>query len=223
VTTFGVSGKLIRNVLVMYDRQTESLWSQILGEAVEGERKGTKLESVPSRMTTWEDWKAQHPDTLALVKGRSGAADPYDSYYESQQPGVIGETFQDDRLQTKQLLVGVSVAGGTAVYPFSVLAAEPLVNDLVGDVPVLVVLAASDSGVAFERTLDGQTLSFSLDDPEALTMIDAETGSTWDGRSGLAVDGPLAGQQLPRVKSTHAFWFCWKDFYPETRVYETDR
>jgi hypothetical protein len=84
-----------------------------------------------------------------------------------------------------------------------------------------VVLAAPDSGLAFQRMLERQTLSFSLDDPEALTMIDAETGSTWNGRTGLAVDGPLAGRQLSRVKSMHAFWFCWKDFYPGTRVYET--
>lgn len=55
--SFGVSGKLIRNVLVMYDRQTESYWSQLLGEAVEGEMVGTKLEFLPSWMMTWEAWK----------------------------------------------------------------------------------------------------------------------------------------------------------------------
>ncbi len=67
--TFGVSGKLIRNVLVMYDRQTDSLWSQLLGEAVQGEMVGTKLEFLPAWMTTWEEWKALHPNTLALDKG----------------------------------------------------------------------------------------------------------------------------------------------------------
>ena len=53
---FGVSGKLIRNVLVMYDRQTESYWSQLLGESVAGTMVGTKLEFLPSWMMTWERW-----------------------------------------------------------------------------------------------------------------------------------------------------------------------
>ena len=79
--------------------------------------------------------------------------------------------------------------------------------------------ADSATGVAFDRQLAGQTLTFSLADPAALTLTDAETGSTWEGLTGLAIDGPLAGEQLVRVKSTAAFWFGWKDSYPETGVY----
>jgi len=83
--TFGVSGKLIRNVLVMYDRQTESLWSQLLGETVQGPLVGTKLEFLPAFQTTWEDWKNLQPDSLALRKGYYGSRDPYSSYYISGQ------------------------------------------------------------------------------------------------------------------------------------------
>ena len=53
-------------------------------------------------------------------------------------------------------------------------------------------------------------------------LTDAETGSTWDGLAGRAVAGPLAGEQLEWVKSTASFWFGWKDWYPETRVYGED-
>ena len=72
--TFGVSGKLIMNVLVMYDRQTDSLWSQLLGEAVEGPLAGTKLTFIESLQTTWAEWKALHPNTLALQKTFQGSA-----------------------------------------------------------------------------------------------------------------------------------------------------
>ena len=89
--TFGVSGKLIRNVLVMYDRQTEALWSQLIGEAVEGEMIGTELTYLPSWFTTWSEWKHMHPDTLALTKPYSGGRDPYASYYASNRAGVIGQ------------------------------------------------------------------------------------------------------------------------------------
>ena len=81
------------NVLVMYDRQTDSLWSQLIGEAVDGPLKGTKLEFVPSWQTTWSDWKTQYPDTLALDKGFGGSRDPYTGYYNSSSSGVIGPIF----------------------------------------------------------------------------------------------------------------------------------
>jgi hypothetical protein len=221
--TFGVSGKLIRNVLVMYDRQTESLWSQLLGEAVEGELKGDRLDFFPSVMTTWEEWKGRYPDTVALVKGFSGSRDPYDSYYASEQAGVIGETFEDERLPTKQFVVGVSRGDEAVAYPFSVLSLEPVVNDMVGDTPVVVVFGADEvTSAVFQREVEGQTLTFSLGDPEALTLTDAETGSTWQGLSGLATGGPLAGERLSQLKSTNSFWFGWKDFYPDTRVYGLD-
>ena len=221
--TFGVSGKLIMNVLVMYDRQTGSLWSQLLGESVEGELKGTKLEYFSSWMTTWEDWKGRYPDTLALVKGYSGGADRYDSYYESDRAGVIGEEHLDDRLQTKQFVVGVAQGDEAAAYPFSVLSFEPAVNDIVGGTPLLVVFQErTGTGVVFDREIEEQTLTFSLTDPEGMILTDDQTGSTWDGLTGVAVDGPLEGQSLNRLKSTSSFWFGWKDWHPETRVYGKD-
>ena len=138
--TFGVSGKLIRNVLVMYDRQTESYWSQLLGESVEGELVGTKLEFVPSWMMTWEQWQALHPETLALDKlGRRGGRDTYDGYYASGSTGVIPETIQDNRLDVKEFVNGVELTDAVVAYPFRTLNEQPVVNDTVGDEAVLVV------------------------------------------------------------------------------------
>ena len=218
--TFGVSGKLIRNVLVMYDRQTNSLWSQLLGEAVQGDMIGTKLEFLPAWMTTWEAWQALHPDTLALDKGgRRGSRDVYDSYYASGEAGVIGETFADDRLETKQFVVGVEIGGTAVAYPFSILNDKPVVNDNITGQPVLVVFDAdSAAGVTYSRQVDGQTLTF-LTAGAPRTITDAETGSTWDIFSGEAIAGPLTGHSLERLKSTVVFWFGWKDFHPDTAVY----
>lgn len=220
--SFGVSGKLIMNVLVMYDRQTDSLWSQLLGQAVEGPLKGTVLQFLPSWQTSWADWKSQHPDTLAIRKGFTGNSDPYTGYYTSSAAGVLGESVRDGRLYVKEFVIGVEKNGQAVAYPFSVLNDQPVVNDTVGETAVLVVFdAQTGSGVVFERTLDGQTLTFthSLE----MVLVDEETGTAWDGLTGRAIDGPLTGQSLQRVKSTRSFWFGWKDFYPETRVYGIDR
>ena len=222
-TTFGVSGKLIRNVLVMYDRATGSLWSQLLGKAVEGPLKGKELEYLPSWQTTWADWKARYPETLALQKGYSGIRDPYASYYQSQSAGVIGETFSDGRLYVKEFVIGVELENHPVAYPFSVLNDETVVNDQVGGEPLLVVFdAETASGVIFSRKLDDQILTFTRYDDE-LQLIDEQTGSIWNGIDGEAIDGPLAGRSLDRIKSTRSFWFGWKDFYPDTRVYGIDQ
>jgi hypothetical protein len=216
--TFGVSGKLIMNVLVMYDRQTDTLWSQLLGEAVEGPLKGTKLEFVPSWQTTWSDWVSTHPDTIALDKGFGGRYDPYTSYYSGSSSGVIGRENIDDRLYVKEFVVGVEQDNQAVAYPFSVLNDTPVVNDEVGSTPVLVVFNEdTGTGVVYDRRIDGESLTF--ENSEGLTLTDAETGSLWDGLSGEATSGPLAGQILTRLKSTSSFWFGWIDWYPDTRIY----
>jgi hypothetical protein len=218
VLEFGVSGKLIMNVLVMYDRQTESLWSQLLGVAVQGEYKGQKLEFLPSWQTTWEDWKTRYPDTLALMKGYRGDRDPYDDYYDSYAAGVIGETIEDDRLGTKDFVIGVSIGEGAMAYPFRNLSERPVINDVLTDVPILVVFDPENaSGVVFKREVDGRPLTFL--ETGHLELQDEETGSTWDALTGAARSGELAGTTLERLKSTHSFWFGWKDFFPETGVY----
>ncbi len=222
--TFGVSGRLIMNALVMYDRETETLWSQILGRAVEGELLGTRLEPLPALQTTWGQWKQLHPDSVALRKGYSGVYDPYDDYYLSSRAGVLGQKNPDKRLETKARGLGFTLNGRAAYYPFKHLQNEPLVNDEAAGEPVLVVYhAASATAFAFKRTVDGQTLTFELEpdsDEVAPVMVDRETGSRWRMFSGAAFEGPLEGQTLERIPATTSFWFGWSDFYPDTYLYE---
>jgi len=216
--TFGVSGKLIKNVLVMYDRQTGSLWSQLIGEAVEGELQGKKLEYMPSIQTTWSDWKRQNPDTVALRKGNFGSSDPYDSYYLSNRAGVLGESTQDDRLYIKEFVIGVVLNDHPIAFPFSVLNKEPVVNHEAGGEPILVVFDNNTgAGAAYKREINGQLLDFLHLD--GIEIMDAETGTTWNGLSGEAIEEALFGQNLIPKKSTSSFWFGWKDWYPDTEIY----
>ena len=209
------------NVLVMYDRQTDSLWSQLLGEAIEGEMAGTKLDYVASWMTTWSDWKDRHPNTVALEKGYRGSRDPYYKYYLSDRAGVLGEDHIDERLASKQWIIGVTSEDESVAYPFLILNDEIVVNDSIGGEPILVVFDPGTANSAvFRRTVGGDTLNFiQVSD---MQIRDLETSTTWDGLSGEAIEGQLAGEKLDRVKSTRSFWFGWKDFYPHTGVYGID-
>ena len=92
--TFGVSGKLIMNTLVMYDHQTESLWAQSLYKGVEGPLAGVDLELIPATQTRWDRWLEAHPDTLVLDKQNSYQyeRDPYQRYYSTAAEGIYGQT-----------------------------------------------------------------------------------------------------------------------------------
>jgi len=71
VLTFGVFGKLIMNAVVMYDHQTDTLWSQFLATAVDGPFAGTKMEHLSSQLTTWGAWLEQHPNTKPPLSSRT--------------------------------------------------------------------------------------------------------------------------------------------------------
>jgi hypothetical protein len=103
-----------------------------------------------------------------------------------------------------------------------VLNDEPVVNYEVGGQPVLVVFnAETGTGVVYERVVDGQSFTFSQ--VEDTTILDSETGTTWNGLTGEALEGPLTGNTLSRIKSTSSFWFGWKDWYPESEIYGLDQ
>jgi hypothetical protein len=217
--TFGVSGKLIRNALVMYDRETDTYWSQLLGEAVEGSLVGTRLEHLPAIMTTWAEWKELHPDTRAIQKGYVGLSDPYEGYYLGTNTGVIPVSNSDDRLGNKEFVIGVEVDQQAVAYPFSVLNTEPVISDEIAGTEIVVAFDAdAAAGAVWERTLEeGQVLDFV--ELRGVLMRDTQTGSLWDGLTGTALEGEYAGEVLKPVANTQVFWFAWVDFHPETGLY----
>ena len=207
------------NALVMYDHQTDTLWSQFLGQGVKGSLAGTRLEHEASQVTTWRLWKEQYPDTLALDKGNSSSTDPYASYYLSNRAGILGESRTDDRLSPKEFVVGVT--GGTVqkAYPFRYLRNMPVLNDTVEGRSLVVVFDPEiDMALVFDTTLDGASLTFGpTEDP--LLMRDQQTGTTWVKATGEAASGPLMGTSLEQIPTFASFWFAWSDFYPQTELY----
>ena len=220
---FGVSGKLINNALVMYDRETRSLWSQFLSFSVQGEFEGTSLEPVPLILTTWGEWKTQHPGTLALRKTSSSARDVYDGYYASNDAGVIGEKVNDDRLPRKELVLGIGFDDGPKAFPHSELRQQRVVNDDVAGSKIVVFYQnESATALAYGREVAGQELTFRLEisgDEEFLA--DNETDSRWLPFTGQAVEGPMIGNSLERIHAVNVFWFAWTDFYADTDLFSS--
>jgi hypothetical protein len=221
--TFGVSGKLIMNALVMYDHQTRTLWSQFLGQGVKGPLAGVELGFVPVVHTVWVLWQATHPDTLVLDKAGRYRNDTYRYYYRNGSKGVLGETRKDDRLEAKAMVVGVRVDGRTKAYPFEVLRDQPVVNDSVADRDIVVFLErGTDTALVFDREVDGRVLTFRLVEGSGAQALlrDEETGSRWLVLTGTAIDGPLQGKTLRRSTSILSFWFAWNDWNPDTELFQ---
>ena len=212
------------NGLVMYDHQTDSLWSQVIGLGVKGQFEGVTLDITPGIQTTWEQWSDIHPDTLVLDKRGGYRFDTYAfSYYGSDSAGIIGRTNNDRRRQTKEFVVGLALDGRSKAYPFRELSATPVVNDeFAGSAIVVAFDPGSATGVVFNRTVADQTLTFSLpaNAIDATHIEDEETGTLWNALTGEAVQGPLLGNTLRQIPTTNAFWFGWVDFHPDTQLYE---
>jgi hypothetical protein len=116
---FGVSGLLYKSNVLMYDQQTESLWSQVMQRAVTGPLAGTKLELRPSVLTTWGKWKSRHPGTDALTPAtghvRDYSKDPYEDYYASRS-GLFGFLKGGPGAEDKELVVGVTIDDAVKAY-----------------------------------------------------------------------------------------------------------
>lgn len=119
--TFGVSGLLYQSDLLMYDHQTESLWSQVGMHAVSGPLTGEKLRPMFIEHTIWRDWRTAHPSTVVL-SARTGSfhnydRDPYAGYGESSEL-FFDITHVDSRYHPKEWVVGLEIDGVTKAYPF---------------------------------------------------------------------------------------------------------
>ena len=235
VLDFGTTGKLRFSDLVMYDRQTESWWQQVTGEAIVGALTGRQLTFLPSQIVSWELFKQTYPSGKVLNREtghrRSYGNNPYVGYDDINSSPFLYRGPKDGRLPPMERVVTISLNGEDVAYPFSVMEKVRVINDTVGGRPVVVlftkgVTSALDGGSipdsrdvgtagVFERALEGKVLTFKA---SGVRITDAQTGSTWN-ILGATTAGPLAGKRLTPVVNGNHFWFSWAVFKPKTRIY----
>lgn len=194
--TFGNAGGLFMNAMTWYDHETRSIWSQPWGRAIIGPLKGVELFLLPSELTTWADWKAEHPESLVMIDD----VDRLGARRQAFDPGFV---------------FGLVLAGKAKAYYFEEAVRAGVINDMLGDRPI-VLWATGVRFHAYIRQAAGQTLTF-WDEGE--TLVDIETGSTWDAARGLATAGPLKGMALQPVPGLTSYDWAWADFYPDSEVY----
>jgi hypothetical protein len=237
---FGTSGKLYNSNLVMYDRQTKSLWAQAIGQALVGPLAGTMLELVPVQMVAWGDWQLANPRGKVLSRetghDRPYGQNPYTRYDQTGSRPFLFKGTVDPRLDAVARVVGVQVGTDVVAFPYSALTARQVdgwsvVQETVGgrqlavfwetgtesalDSPVIAYSRDVGSTGVFDRDLDGRLLSFHA---SSSGIVDDQTGSRWN-IFGQAISGSLEGHSLDRVISIESFWFDWAAFHPDTGIY----
>ena len=244
VYTFGSSGLLFRSNKLMYDHQTRTLWNQITGEPVLGPLAAhpVGLGLLPVVLTTWADWRAQHPETRVL--------DPETGYDRPYVPGVpYGRYFsapdtmfpvwrRSRLLPPKTRVYTLRLDGVPKAYPLDALTTRRVVNDIVGRTAVVLVATRGIVTVTGRREagppdrLRGSAVIYSAGGevraylrgretyapgPDADTVVDSA------GRRWLIAEDALLGPRgirALRINGFLAYWFAWYAFFPRTLVYQ---
>ena len=239
ILDFGTTGRLRNSDLVMYDRQTESWWQQITGHGIVGIYAGVRLTRLTSQITSFREFAEAYPDSDVLSRdtgfSRRYGVNPYRGYDDINNSPFFRVDLEDDRLPPMERVLNVTVNNRHRVYPFSAFKSEPVINDNFNGVPVVIfskpdaasALDGADiskskiipSATAYRREINDLVLSFERDDE---SFFDRETGSRWN-LFGQAVQGELAGIQLPTVDSGLHFAFAWLVFYPDSDIYMSEK
>ena len=224
--TFGVSGLLYNSNLILYDRETDSNWSQMRVQAVQGNRQGQRPSSLPVVEMTIESWREMYPDANILSQ-QTGFSRDYGRYpyggFRTNTDLLFPVDILDERIHPKERVLGISENGVTRAYVVSQLESGiQVINDDFDGVPVVIVGSSSRRfAVAFERTLsDGTELTFLSTDEPFPSVVEDDDGNTWDV-FGQGVTGTRAGQQLTLPENAHiAYWFAWAAFNKESEIYQ---
>lgn len=187
---FGVSGDLVNSNLIMYDRASDTHWSQILGQGITEPGTGIALEEFPVTWTTWERWKEAHPDTEVLsrdtgfTRSYDSARDPYGSYIKEDQGYYTSDAImfepvhEDDRFAPKKVFIGIRDQERNAVT------------------------------IDKDRLRQEQEMQFMLGDEEVTITYDEELDFY---RAEYSESGEW-------VNAFDTFWFPWVGFFPDTKV-----
>ncbi len=223
VLDFGTSGSLYQSALVMYDRQTESLWTHFDGRAVVGALTGTKLTFIPVETVGWKDWRDAHPGGRVLSRhtgfARHYGTNPYVGYDDPAGAPIDGffEGSPDGRLPAKERVVGIRRGSVSVAVPLSRLARDKVLTvDVDGQHAVVFWKAGTASALdtdnvgtgrdvgstaVFSTRVDGRDLTFAAT-PDGFE--DTNTHTQWD-LFGMGVAGSLQGRQLEAVEHVDTF------------------
>ncbi len=234
--TFGVSGMLRNSDMIMYDRETETLWQQLTGEAIVGDLTGTLLKQRPAQIISFAQFSSAYPNGIVLSRDtgyrRDYGRNPYVGYDDISQKPFLYSGKKDKRLPPMEKVIAVSTGKVDRAYPYSITRKLRVINDELDGKPIVIfhidgarsaldaatIISSREVGSTgvFDARIDGQILSFVYSDGR---FVDKPTGSIWD-ITGQAVEGRLKGRRLAPISHGDHFAFAWLVFKPKSQIYQ---
>lgn len=235
ILQFGTSGLLRNSNLIMYDRQTDSLWQQFTGQALVGDYVTTSLKPIPSNVVSFKEFYSTYPNGKVLSKNtgylREYGTNPYVNYDQITNQPLFFKGIIDRRLPAMQRILGIQIENNAVAYPLYTLQAYPIIYNKLDNVEYVIFYnkgmnSALDSPIISEGKdigmtgvfipyVNGQRLNFTKNNINQI--IDTNTNSIWS-ILGKAVSGPLKGTQLSPIVHGDVFWFAWSSFFPNTSL-----
>ncbi len=210
-TELGVSGNLINSNMVMYDRETDSLWPQIAAVAIDGPYQGKALAEHRVFWTSWARWKQRHPDTQVLsdqtghmrnyLRDPYGDYNPLKGYYLESSPTMFPVMHQSSDLAQKKTILGFRTADSAVAVKMQTLRIEKVVQVTQGDAVYIIIYDQGlDTGWVYQADqtldIDVNNIPFEQTGPQVRAL-----------------------NNLPAVNAFKAMWFAWKAYYPDTLLY----
>lgn len=210
--SFEASGGLLHSALVMADEETDSFWSIMTGDALAGPMEGTELEELPLGVKSrWDDWVAEHPDTLVLsVDGEEHVeSNPYDNYFASDR-APTGAGSWDDRLAPKQPVYTFQRDGERYAVPYGAFEDGTVFELGEGGGEVFLYRPAGEA--IFYSTL-GWVGDFETGEDGRVRHV--ATGAVFDPESERFTGGE---GEVPRLDGFDTFWYHWSKTHPGTAI-----
>ena len=221
-TTFGVSGLLYNANLILYDRNTDSNWSQLKLESVNGNLIGDKPTLFSVVETTWGTWKTLYPDTKVLSANtginRNYEIYPYGDYKVNHERFIFRPSIINTSIPNKERVHAIIDGDKSKVYQFSNFSGGKAIKDVFNGKNYLIV--GNESLIfSFELTQQQTNINFHYDYNSSKNVLfkDSE-GNRWSV-FGKAVQGPKLNESIVNSKSVMSYWFAIAAFYPNPEIY----
>ncbi len=232
---FGVSGLLRNSDMIMYDQLTESFWQQFTGEAIVGDKTGTKLEIIPSQIISFNQFKTNYPDGLILSKNtgfkRPYGMNPYVKYDNLETKPFLFSGKKDERLPQNEKVIGIKLDSVTKAYPYSITSMNKIIHDRIASNNIVIfhipgTLSSLDqryindskdvgSTGVFSRIINNSQLTFRYENDN---IMDDQTNSIWN-ITGQCISGKLEANKLKKIPHGDYFSFAWFAFRPNSLIY----
>jgi len=221
-TSFGVSGLLYNNNVIPFDRSTNSNWSQVRLECVNGSLIGEKPEVIKVVETNWFIWKSMYPNTKVLSTdtgfSRSYGVYPYGDYRTNNAYLIFPLTRDDGRLPRKERVHAIVDEGNSRVYRFNSLSGGKAIKDVFNRKELLIV-GGNETIVSFELDSETSLLEFEYIFNGSEAYFKDNEGTEWNV-FGEGISGRGNGKKLKPSKSFIAYWFSIGAFYPNAEIFE---